>query len=881
MVVSVKAETISVRADGTGDCSSIQAAINAANNGDEVVLEAGTYNGEGNYNLNFKGKAITVRSLYPENNMCMRETIIDANGQGVIVRFLTDEGPESVLLGFSLVGGDMSLSGRGTPGFFEFSNNARPTIKRVRIKGDKTSSPLLARTHISRIGLLQAGPPYGGRLWDGNNPFHQPAATTDYYGSGDVDNDGNLTATDVSLAQEMANALIPPCIMADVDGDGDVDNNDVSLINNALGGGTLGGWWNSLPGRTERDAWVNKFLAVEKTDQHPHRYWFQCGHFSEQLYIHGACYRGDLYQTLYDGGQAWFNIPLYTVTVMGPAFGHAINAILAGDDPLNFNDWRFIEPQSDDDVNPGMWDMPYNSDVTIYLPSEISINGGTMDIKVDFYVDESGWTLENYCDDLLLTRPEPSVVQPDNHADLWNPRIVPIEEGKILFEQAREDMTHMTDIHQADLPFVDPPESSPLTLSSQYSRLLDVSVGDDGAIHLLWKEKPDYIPGLFHGTIDPVTTQLGNISRVSTGTRTVGMGRLVTTREGETHVFWLEHKFSTIHPYDTGIYWTQWTGSAWRAEENIAPYPDFLLDYSDWEKRDCLRYYFDVDVAENGDIIVVWAEPVGYTEQAVIRQVRYDGTWGSITDIETTNVRGIELLTDSLGTLHMVYWLGGRFVAGRGHLLHRTSNDNGSSWSAAETIYGDGNAGYPRMTAGAGGVVYLVWEREIDGQVVPALAKYGDGVWDTAEELNVRPGADAWYPTADLVSGSLVVMWSSRSTDRVAIEMKAIELIVGDLDHDGDVDFNDFAILADQWQLEQLSWDIAPNGGDGIVDFLDWTVFADGWQDTTDIEDMAVFVDQWLKSSAYSADIAPDGGDGIVDWFDLGAIANDWLAGTQ
>ncbi|MHC4544424.1 MAG: hypothetical protein ACYSYL_07840, partial [Planctomycetota bacterium] len=40
----------------------IQAAINAAANGDTVIVADGVYTGDGNRDINFKGKAITVMS---------------------------------------------------------------------------------------------------------------------------------------------------------------------------------------------------------------------------------------------------------------------------------------------------------------------------------------------------------------------------------------------------------------------------------------------------------------------------------------------------------------------------------------------------------------------------------------------------------------------------------------------------------------------------------------------------------------------------------------------------------------------------------------------------------------------------------------------------
>lgn len=807
----------------------IQRAIDTANNGDTVVVMEGRYTGPGNTNLNFLGKTITVRSRDPEDDACMRATIIDAEGRGVIVRFINDEGPGSVFDGFTLIAGDTSLSLRGVPGFFEFSESAKPTMRRLRVGGDVS---LKTKGQISSLfGVktqVETGPPYGGRLWDGNNPFHQPVTTTDYYGSGDVDNDGELTLADVSLTQKMADGLAEPSHRADVDGNGLVNDDDVLLIDSALTGGIIPGWWNSLTKHMVRNAWVTKFMTIDQTDKHPWRYWFQCGTFATQTHIHGAFYRGDLYRTQYDGGQTVFNLPIYDVSATAPSYGHAINAILVGDDPLNFTEWRFLEPQTDYDVHPGMWDMPYGSTVSINVPGTILARGANIDVKVKFYVDETGWTLQDYSPDLILTRPSPDVDIPDNLPDLWNPRIVPVgQESMILFERSREDMSCMTDIHLMDLPFVDPPEGSPLMLSSQYSRLLDIIQGPDGAIHLLWIGKPGYIPGVFHGTLDTSQKKIVNVTRVSTGVRMVRMGRVIVTTGGEVHVFWLEERKTTIsHPYDTGIYWTRWTGSGWQAEENLAPYMAYLLDWSNWNRRDFLRYYFDVDVSGDGDIILVWTEPISGSNETIVKQLRYNGEWGSSTIIETTNARGIELLTDSAGTLHIAYWLSDR---DRGNLVYRTSGD-GYSWSVPKTIDNSGNTCCPRMVAGTGGKVYLVWERKIGSQVVPVWNKYANGMWHDAQTLGVRSGADAWYPTLDLLSGGrLTIAWSSRSHDRVTIETDTITIQPppeSDLDGNGKLDQADIDVF-----ISLFGTTVDPPGtppdydGDGVVGLADYSIF--------------------------------------------------------
>jgi len=75
----------------------IQPAINAAGPGDTILVYDGTYI----ENINFLGKAITVKSVWGASN-----TIIDGNASGTVVTFDQGEGAGSVLDGFTIRNGN-------------------------------------------------------------------------------------------------------------------------------------------------------------------------------------------------------------------------------------------------------------------------------------------------------------------------------------------------------------------------------------------------------------------------------------------------------------------------------------------------------------------------------------------------------------------------------------------------------------------------------------------------------------------------------------------------------------------------------------------------------------------------------------------------------
>jgi hypothetical protein len=97
--------TYLVRPDGTGDFPTIQAAVDAAQDGDVILLASGVFQGPGNRDVDFRGKAVEVRSESGNPEDC----VIDCEGNVVephrAFLFVSGEGPGSVLSGITIVSG--------------------------------------------------------------------------------------------------------------------------------------------------------------------------------------------------------------------------------------------------------------------------------------------------------------------------------------------------------------------------------------------------------------------------------------------------------------------------------------------------------------------------------------------------------------------------------------------------------------------------------------------------------------------------------------------------------------------------------------------------------------------------------------------------------
>ncbi|MHC5156740.1 MAG: choice-of-anchor Q domain-containing protein, partial [Planctomycetota bacterium] len=131
----VVADVITVDDDGPADYTTIQAAVNAAVDTDVIIIQPGMYTGTGNRDIDFLGKAITVRSTDPQDPNIVSDTVIDSQGTSSdwhrAFRFHTNEGPDSIIDGLTLIGGYTEYGGA-----INCEMGTGPTIRNCIIRGN-------------------------------------------------------------------------------------------------------------------------------------------------------------------------------------------------------------------------------------------------------------------------------------------------------------------------------------------------------------------------------------------------------------------------------------------------------------------------------------------------------------------------------------------------------------------------------------------------------------------------------------------------------------------------------------------------------------------------------------------------------------------------
>ncbi len=193
-----------------GDQPTIQAGINAAVNGDEVVVAVGTYN----ESINFLGKAVTLRSSGGP-----AVTTIDARGAGSVVTCAAGEGANTVLEGFTITGGTGAISFFGyMSGGGMFIQQSSPTVTNCTFTGNMPGggmyvwgSPTV--TNCTFSGNISGDASFNG-VGGGMNLSVGDARVTDctfsdnaaFYGGGMSIANGSPTVTHCTFSGNTANS---------------------------------------------------------------------------------------------------------------------------------------------------------------------------------------------------------------------------------------------------------------------------------------------------------------------------------------------------------------------------------------------------------------------------------------------------------------------------------------------------------------------------------------------------------------------------------------------------------------------------------------------------------------------------------------------------
>jgi hypothetical protein len=175
--------------------ASIQAAIEACQDFDTVVIAAGTYSGQGNIGMNFNGKAITVRSTDPTDPQVVNSTIIDCEMKGRGFAFNSGENADSKLMGLTITNG-YGIAGGAILSY----NNSSPSITNCVIRNnqayygggiacgidDHNSNPVIINCQIIANSAYYGG---GGIYINGSSPTIKNCiisgnVANDYYSAG-------------------------------------------------------------------------------------------------------------------------------------------------------------------------------------------------------------------------------------------------------------------------------------------------------------------------------------------------------------------------------------------------------------------------------------------------------------------------------------------------------------------------------------------------------------------------------------------------------------------------------------------------------------------------------------------------------------------------
>jgi len=266
---------------------------------------------------------------------------------------------------------------------------------------------------------------------------------------------------------------------------------------------------------------------------------------------------------------------------------------------------------------------------------------------------------------------------------------------------------------------------------------------------------------------------------------------------------------------------------------------DFELKISD-SSSNC--YDPDVAIDDSGGFVVVWRQ--GEYKQYSILAMLYDPEGvprTSIIRVNTTDVRTVTKPSVAMtpGGLFIITWDNHPDGANLDDILIRLYESDGTPIGEQFVVNTtlSGSQQWPQVAMNNQREFVIVWDSKIDPNVNERdifgqrYSSSGEPIGDEFQ-VNTYTEDDQKYPAVALrEDGVFVTVWQSDEQDGSDYDIfgRMLSWISSaDFNNDGIVDFEDFCVLAQQWQQtgDTLSADL---DGDETVDRRDLTAFCQQW----------------------------------------------------
>ena len=364
------------------DQPTIQAGIDAALDGDVVLVSAGIYIER----IDFSGKAITVMSYHGAPS-----TIIDGNGSGSVVTFANGEGAGSVLDGFTIRNGRGTGFGLPPISFYGggiYCVDASPTIRHNRIVENDLDGGCVVGAGETKGGgiFVDGGSPTIERNVISDNTAHATSGCWhgiccgDAYGGGIAILGGEATVINNVVSGNTAYGSSDGTGGGGYGRGGGLYSNGLSsIVNNVITGNGVGGQWFQYGGGAYLDS-GELFANNIVTNNTAGMFVGNAG---------GIQCNGSPDLTHND---AWDN--------MMDDYGNGCGT----PDPSNLSvDPSFVNPSTNLHLAPGSPCIDTGTDAGVYtdVDGEARPQGADFDIGVDEYkdLDADGWASWEDCDD--------------------------------------------------------------------------------------------------------------------------------------------------------------------------------------------------------------------------------------------------------------------------------------------------------------------------------------------------------------------------------------------------------------------------------------------------------------------------------------------------